>query len=140
MKIKLAEGATAPTRATDGSAGYDLYTMREETVFANDMPTSVDTGVAMQIPQGYVGLVFPRSGLAIREGVVLRNTVGVIDSDYRGNIILNLVTDDGFVVELEKGQRVAQLVLVPISTPELEVVDELGGTVRGAGGFGSTGA
>lgn len=140
MKIKIAPGATKPTRATDGSAGYDLYTMREECVFAGDMPAPVDTGVAVQIPEGYVGLVFPRSGLAIRDGVVLRNTVGVIDSDYRGNIILNLVTDEGFAVDLKAGQRVAQLVLVPILTPELEVVDELDETTRGHGGFGSTGA
>ena len=99
----------------------------------------VHTGLSFEIPEGCVGLIFARSGLASKRGLAPANKVGVIDSDYRGEIIIGLVNhfEESYVIE--PGDRVAQLVIMPVFTPETEVVSELSGTVRGEGGFGSTG-
>lgn len=138
MKIKLSPGATAPTRATGGSAGYDLYSA-ESLHLAGGERALVSTGVSIAVPTGYVGLLFARSGMAWN-GVNLGNSVGVIDSDYTGEIKVMLNNYDLDTKLISAGQRVAQLVLVPIITPELEVVDELDETGRADGAFGSTGA
>lgn len=140
MQIKLAPGAIAPKRATDGSAGYDLHLLHKTTLTGFGRYSMAQTGVHVAIPEGYVGLVFPRSSAAIKRGITLKNSVGVIDSDYRGEIKLALQTRHPHApVELERGERIAQLVIVPAHTPELEVVDELPETARAEGGFGSTG-
>lgn len=144
MKIKLQDGAIAPTRATEESAGYDLFSNEPEIDGCNELGVgdwkTFRTGVSAAIPPGYVGLVFPRSGLSTKHGIVLRNAVGVIDSDYTGEIMVALHNDgEHETYTVNRGDRVAQLVIVPIITPDLEVVDELGETARGAGGFGSTG-
>lgn len=137
MKIKLAPGATAPTRATDGSAGYDLYST-ESLHLEGGQRALVSTGVSIAVPTGYVGLLFARYGMAW-SGVNLGNSVGVIDSDYTGEIKVMLNNYDLDTKLIGSGQLVAQLVLVPIITPELEVVDALDETGRADGAFGSTG-
>lgn len=141
MKYMLAPGATAPTRATEGSAGYDLSVYFEEPddfeIIASREATTVRTGVSVAIPDGHVGLVYVRSSLGVK-GVVLANGTGVIDSDYRGEILLKL-TALKHPVAIDDGDRIAQLVITPILTPELEQVETLDTTERGTGGFGSTG-
>lgn len=142
MKYMLAPGATAPTRATEGSAGYDLtahlpgHGHRAKFVHPHGV-TVMHTGVSVAIPTGYVGLVYVRSSLGAR-GLMLANGTGVIDSDYRGEIILKLTSHQGGI-NIGHGERIAQLVIVPILTPELEQADCLDETGRGTGGFGSTG-
>lgn len=141
MKYTLAPGATAPTRATEGSAGYDLAAYFEGSddfdIIVNREAVTVRTGVSVAIPNGHVGLVYMRSSLGVK-GVVLANGTGVIDSDYRGEILLKLATLK-YPVAIDHGERIAQLVIVPILTPELEQVQTLDETERGTGGFGSTG-
>ena len=141
MKYTLAPGATAPARATEGSAGYDLSVYFEEPddfdIIVNREATTVRTGVSVAIPNGHVGLVYVRPSLGVK-GVVLANGTGVIDSDYRGEILLKLVALK-YPVALDHGDRIAQLVIVPILTPELEQAETLDETERGTGGFGSTG-
>ena len=135
LRITLAPGATAPTRGTPGSAGLDLCAL--EGVALRDSPTMVRTGVSVEIPEGWVGLVAVRSSVG-RRGIVLSNSVAVIDADYRGEILLSLrATRYGEIVGI--GERIAQLVIVPCFTGGVEVVDALSPTVRADGGFGSTG-
>ena len=128
MKYTLAPGATAPTRATEGSAGYDLAayipkrTRQVKFVQLRGL-TVIRTGVSVAIPTGYVGLVYVRSSLGAR-GLMLTHGTGVIDSDYRGEIILKLTSYQG-TIEINHGDRIAQLVIVPIFTPELEQVETL---------------
>lgn len=141
MHIKLAPGATAPKQATPGSAGYDLHAHIEDNIpfaITHKKTQTIHTGVSVAIPEGYVGLITPRSSLGKR-GLALANTVGVIDSDYRGEILLVVTNHSEKPVNVRQGDRIAQLLLVPVFNPALEVVDELPGTVRGLGGFGSTG-
>lgn len=134
-----------PGYATPGSAAIDLVACVPEAVCISGCRNGdrnrlmVPTGIAVEIPEGYVGLLFPRSGLATKHGLQLQNCVGVIDSDYRGEIKAALVNtrEQGFM--LEPGMRVAQLAIMPVVQPILVPVDELGETGRGAGGFGSTG-
>ena len=140
MKYTLAPGATAPIRATEGSAGYDLAVYNPERSWYSFNPgrvTEVRTGVSMAIPTGYVGLVYVRSSLGA-QGLMLTNGTGVIDSDYRGEIILKLTSHQEYL-DIDNGDRIAQIVITPIITPELEQVQTLDETQRGAGGFGSTG-
>ena len=140
MKYTLAPGATAPTRATEGSAGYDLSAYIPERKWCSFYPgkvTEVRTGVSLAIPEGHVGLVYVRSSLGA-QGLMLANGTGVIDSDYRGEILLKLVARK-HPVAIDHGDRIAQIVIAPIITPELEQVETLDDTVRGTGGFGSTG-
>lgn len=135
---KVAEGIDMPTYAHDGDAGLDLRIT--ETVTLEPMQKCVvGCGLAVEIPSGCVGLVFPRSGLAAKQGITLSNSVGVIDSGYRGEVCAALINQSYETVTLEAGTRVCQLVVMPYVPCELVPVDELSDTERGAGGFGSTG-
>ena len=143
LKIRLTDKTLMPTRANPNDAGLDLRAS-ESKLIRSATPTLIDTGVSVQIPKNHVGLVFSRSGLA-KHGITLSNSVGVIDSDYRGNIMLSMIcnVDNDRDVFINKGDRIAQLVVVPIVLPEVQVVDEDDeewlNTARGTGGFGSTG-
>ena len=136
---RLDARATLPTRAYAGDAGLDLYAL-EEGVIAPGQRGSVRTGIAVEIPDGQAGLVLPRSGLAARHGIALVNAPGLIDSGYRGEIrVLLLNTDPSAPFEIASGDRIAQLVLVKVQTPQVEEVEDLAISDRGAGGFGSSG-
>jgi dUTP pyrophosphatase len=136
---RLAPEARAPARAHDGDAGYDLHAAEAATL-APGARASVGTGIAVAIPDGHAGLVLPRSGLAARHGIALVNAPGLIDSGYRGEVrVLLLNTDREQPFEIAVGDRIAQLVLVRVETPEPLESDALDDTARGAGGFGSTG-
>lgn len=141
MKIKtLTDTATIPTRATVGSAGYDLYTDNDQDIWiAPGETVMIGTGLAMAIPCGWGGFIYCRSGLSTKEGITLANCTAVIDSDYRGEVkvpLRNLSDEARCIIP---HQRVAQLVIMPYLPVTLEEVDELDETDRGAGGFGSTG-
>lgn len=138
LKVKLTDGAALPRHAKEGDAGLDL-TSRQTVEIAPQGTVMVGTGVACEIPEGHVGLVFPRSGLASRRGVNLANNVGVVDSGYRGEIKLPLYNAGHDVAVVECGERCAQLVIVPFATCECVEVSELSETERGEGGFGSSG-
>lgn len=139
VNIKLLnDEATLPTRGTDGAAGFDIYAS-EAAMIVRGRTTLVPTGVAMEIPEGFGGFVFPRSGLATKAGVRLSNCVAVIDSDYRGELKIPLVVDCGGGYPVEKGDRIAQIVFMPYLKAKLNVVEDLSETERGTGGFGSTG-
>ena len=144
MKInikKLCENAIVPTYGSQYSAGADLYAAIDSPVSINPGETYlVKTGIAMEIPTGYVGLVFARSGLASKRGLAPANKVGVIDSDYRGEIMVALHNHSNTMQTIEAGERIAQISFVPFYAAEFDVCDELSETVRGAGGFGSTGS
>jgi len=136
---RLSEAAQPPAPAHPGDAGYDLRAA-EPVRLAPGERASVGTGVALEIPEGHAGLVLPRSGLAARHGIALVNAPGLIDSGYRGEVrVLLLNTDREEPFDVEVGDRIAQLVLVAYAAPALEEVDGLADSVRGAGGFGSTG-
>lgn len=136
---KLNDEATLPTRAHDDDAGLDLYAAEEARIPCGAR-ASVGTGLAVAIPEGLAGLVLPRSGLALKHGVTLVNTPGLIDPGYRGEIrILLLNTDQESEYQCTPGDRIAQLVLVPFSTMGPLLAKELDSSSRGAGGFGSSG-
>lgn len=137
---KLNENAIIPTYGTEFSAGADLYTCMESTVTINPGETSfIKTGIALEVPVGYAGLIYARSGLACKKGLAPANKVGVIDADYRGEIMVALHNHSNEAVNVEPGERIAQLVITPFLTAIFNEVDELSDTVRGEGGFGSTG-
>jgi len=137
---RLTDGATPPSRAHPGDAGYDLYAA-EALTLAPGARGSVGTGIAVEIPDGWAGLVLPRSGLAARHGITLTNAPGLIDAGYRGELrVLLLNTDRSEAFGIEAGDRIAQLMLVRHEAPELEEVASLEESVRGLGGFGSTGS
>jgi dUTP pyrophosphatase len=140
MKIKLSHpDARIPERATDGSAGYDLYSTRDVCIWPGDKQM-IDTGVCIEIPRYVFGLVCSRSGLGAKYGITLVNGVGVIDSDYRGSIKMPLINLGKKQHWIRKGDRIGQIVFLPCFAAEkFEVVQELAETDRGAGGFGSTG-
>ena len=138
LRVKLEDGAPLPVHAKPGDAGLDL-TSREAVDLWPGCGANVSTGVSVEIPAGYVGLVFPRSGLAGKHGVTLRNAVGVIDSGYRGVIRAPLYCNGERPYRVERGERIAQLVLAKHEKIDWEEVSELGATERGEGGFGSTG-
>ena len=142
IKIKkLSEEAIVPTYGTDFSAGADLYMLPGASVTVNPHETvMIHTGLAMEIPEGYAGLIFARSGLASKRGLAPANKVGVVDSDYRGEIMVALHNHGSEPKTIENGERIAQIVLVPYLAAEFDEVDELSDTVRGEGGFGSTGS
>jgi len=128
-----------PSRAYAGDAGLDLHAL-EPTVLAPAERASIPTGIAVEIPEGYAGLVLPRSGLAARHGIALVNAPGLIDSGYRGEIrVLLLNTDQAHAHDIAPGDRIAQLMVIRHETPAVLEVDELAGSDRGAGGFGSSG-
>lgn len=137
---KLREGAMLPKRETVGSAGYDLCCLTEEaiTVLPNERKL-IPTGIAIEIPECTVGLVYSRSGLSLKHGIHMANDVGVIDSDYRGELKVPIHNRSDVPYTINCCDRIAQLVVTPILTPEVEEVNELSETVRGEGGFGSTG-
>ena len=141
MKWKrLHKEAQAPERQTPGSAGYDLWACVEAPVTLEPGEGySFPTGLAAEIPQGHVGLVFCRSGLGVKHGISLPNCVGVIDSDYRGELVVPLRNFGDGAYTIQPGERIAQLVIVPVALPRLEEARELSSTQRGTGGFGSTG-
>lgn len=136
---RLNEQATLPTRAHAGDAGLDLYAVESARIEPGER-AMVGTGVAVEIPEGHAGLVLPRSGLAARHGIALVNAPGLIDSGYRGELrILLINTDPAEPFAIERGDRIAQLLVTPISEVEAVEVDELESSARGAAGFGSTG-
>ena len=135
---KLTPMAFTPTRATPKSAGYDLYSPYEITVPKNGGRICIATDLAFQIPDGYYIRLASRSGLALKRRVDVK--AGVLDGDYRGNVGVVLKNDSRDVdFTVERGHRIAQAILTKIDTPELEEVDEFEDTIRGSGGFGSTG-
>jgi dUTP pyrophosphatase len=136
---KLSEKATLPTRAHDSDAGLDLYAA-ESARLVPGARVSVGTGLAMAVPEGLAGLVLPRSGLALKHGVTLVNSPGLIDPGYRGEVrVVLLNTDQTIDFQCKPGDRIAQLLLVPIATASPTRADALDDTLRGAGGFGSSG-
>ena len=136
---RLHEDARPPARAHPGDAGYDLHSAESAALEPGER-ASVGTGLTLAIPEGLAGLVLPRSGLAMRHGVALVNAPGLIDSGYRGELrVLLLNTDRHESFEVGVGDRIAQLVLVALAGPELREVESLEESVRGLGGFGSTG-
>ena len=142
LKIKrLNENAILPERASAGAAGMDLHAcISSPVIIAPRELVRIPTGLAIALPdENTVALIFARSGLGIKHGVSLSNAVGVIDSDYRGEVIVGLHNQSQEAFTVNPGDRVAQLVLLPVFTPGIEVCEELDETGRGAGGFGSTG-
>ena len=143
MKIKvkkLTPEAVMPTLGSRFAAGADLYSAENgDVVIAPGETKFIGTGLAVEIPEGYVGLVYARSGLACKRGLAPANIVGVIDSDYRGVIKVALLYHGKEPQTLEKGERIAQMVIAPYLSVSYEEADELSDTERGEGGFGSTG-
>ncbi len=141
MKVavkKLHKDAVLPSLGSAYAAGADLYSV-EEITLAPGQTALVHTGLAMEIPVGYGGFIFARSGLATKRGLAPANKVGVIDADYRGEIMVALHNHGATAQTVEKGERVAQLVLMPYLSAEYFETDELSETDRGDGGFGSSG-
>ena len=137
---KLSPKAILPTYGSVEAAGADLYACLDEAVTINPGETyMVHTGLAMEIPAGYAGLIYPRSGLASKRGLAPANKVGVVDPDYRGEFMVALHNHSLTAQTIEPGERIAQLVITPFITANFELTDELSETVRGEGGFGSTG-
>lgn len=143
MKVsvkKLRPEAKLPTYGSEFAAGADLYACLDEAVTIQPQETrKIPTGIAMEIPMGYVGLVYGRSGLACKLNLAPANKVGVVDCDYRGELLVFLHNHGTVPQTVEPGERVAQIVLTPYLTADYFETDELSETVRGSGGFGSTG-
>ena len=141
MKIKkLNDRAIVPTYGSEFSAGADLYSCEEsDAVIGVGETRLIHTGIALEIPSGYVGLIYARSGLATKRGLAPANKVGVIDSDYRGEIMVALHNHGSLPQTIGHDERIAQMVIAPFLKAEYELTEELGDTVRGEGGFGSTG-
>lgn len=137
--VRLNEKAHTPTYGSDYAAGADLYSAEAEITIEAGETRLVHTGIAMEIPEGYAGLIYARSGIATKRGLAPANKVGVIDSDYRGEIMVALHNHSNSAQTIAEGERIAQLVIAPFLTVQYEEADELSDTVRGAGGFGSTG-
>ena len=136
----LRQGAKLPTYGSAEAAGADLYACLDAPVTVEPGKTAfVPTGFAMEVPKGCAGLIYARSGLACKRGLAPANKVGVIDSDYRGEVIVAIHNHSDIAQTVESGERIAQLVITPVFTPGFCQVDELNDTTRGAGGFGSTG-
>lgn len=141
MKIKIKKlepDAIIPTKGSDAAAGVDLYAPRALAIHPGSNGV-INTGLAIEIPDGYFGAIFARSGMATRKGLRPANCVGVIDSDYRGEIIVVLHNDTDIIRPVQEGDRIAQLIILPYEKIEFSEVEELTDTHRGDGGFGSTG-
>ena len=138
---KLDRRATLPTYGSPQAAGADLYALidGESLVIGAGETVLVGTGLSVEIPEGYVGLIYARSGLATKKGLAPANKVGVIDADYRGEIKVALYNQSGKEQTILAGERIAQFVIAPYLTAQFEESDTLSDTARGAGGFGSTG-
>lgn len=140
LKIVCPDPQLMPTRAHPHDAGLDLRCAHKLGIALQPGERQlVDTGVAVNIPAGYVGLVHPRSGHAYNYGVTVNNAPGTIDAGFIGNVLVNLINHGSETVELEYGERIAQLLVQRVELPELEVVDSLDATARGTAGHGSTG-
>ena len=143
QKVKISilrPEAVVPAYQSEKAAGADLYAAVSENIIIEPNKTAlIPTGIAMEIPEGFVGLIYARSGLALKKGLAPANKVGVIDSDYRGEIMVALHNHSSEAAEVEKGDRIAQIVLTPYLTADFEVTEALSETERAAGGFGSTG-
>lgn len=138
---KLNANAQIPTFGSEFAAGFDLYACNTEPIaIPAGETTLIHTGLAMEIPEGYGGFVYARSGLATKRGLAPANKVGVIDADYRGEIMVALHNQSSAPQEVAAGERIAQMVIAPFLKVNFNQVDELSDTVRGAGGFGSTGS
>lgn len=137
---KLNDNAIKPTYGTEFAAGADLYACEggEVTIAAGETKL-IHTGLSLEIPEGYAGLIYARSGIATKRGLAPANKVGVIDSDYRGEIMVSLHNHSGEAQSIADGERIAQLVITPFLKVEYTETDTLSDTVRGEGGFGSTG-
>lgn len=139
MKIKkLVPEAILPTYGSEDAAGMDLYAVSGAEIVPGET-AMISTGIAAEIPKGYVGLVFARSGLACKQGLAPANKVGVIDADYRGEIKVALHNHSAEIRKVNPGDRVAQMAILPYLKVDIEEAAELSDTDRGAGGFGSTG-
>ena len=137
---KLNEKATLPTYGSPEAAGADLYACLDAPVTIEAGETAfIPTGLAMEVPKGCAGLIYARSSLGTKRGLAPANKVGVIDSDYRGEIIVALHNHSGEAQCVENAERVAQMVITPVLQPMYEIAEELSDTVRSGGGFGSTG-
>ena len=137
---KLCDKATLPVYASEYAAGADLYACLDEPVTIEPNETKlIKTGLSMAIPEGLAGLIYARSGLASKRGLAPANKVGVIDSDYRGEVMVALHNHGTTPQTVEHGERIAQLVLAPVINASFNIVDDLDSTARGEGGFGSTG-
>ena len=141
IRVKiLRPGATLPAYGTAEAAGADLTACLEAPITIEPGQTAfIPTGIALEVPVGCAGLVYARSGMACKQGLAPANKVGVIDSDYRGEIMVALHNHSGSARSIEPGQRIAQLLITPVLTPAYEEVATLSDTARDAGGFGSTG-
>lgn len=141
IRVKLLrDGAKLPTYGSLEAAGADLYAcLTEPVTIGSGQTVFIPTGIAMEVPVGCAGLVYARSGLACKRGLAPANKVGVIDSDYRGEVIVALHNHSTNPQTIENGERIAQMVITPVLTPAYEVSDELSNTERSGGGFGSTG-
>lgn len=141
VNIKLLnKNAKTPTRGSEYAAGYDLYAATAETVTIAPHSTSkIGTGICAELPEGTFGAIFARSGLATKQSLRPANCVGVVDQDYRGEIIVALHNDSDVEKTISAGERIAQLVVLPYTPVNFSIVEELSSTDRGSGGFGSTG-
>ena len=141
IRVKiLRQGAHLPTYGSVEAAGADLYAcLEEDMTVAAGKTVFVPTGIALEVPQGCAGLIYARSGLACKRGLALANKVGVVDSDYRGEIMVALHNHGTEPQTVANGERVAQFVITPVLTPAYEIAEELSDTARNQGGFGSTG-
>jgi dUTP pyrophosphatase len=140
IKIKqLSASAVMPVYATAGAACFDIATVDDNVDIRPGAWAVLGTDLAFEIPPGHVMMVYSRSGHGFKNGVRLANSVGVIDSDYRGELKIKLHNDSSRVFSVNRGDRIAQAMIVPVSQVTFETADELGATDRGAGGFGSTG-
>lgn len=140
VKIKkLNDKATIPTYGSPYSAGADLYSAIDDITIEPHTTTLIKTGIALEIPVGFVGLIYARSGLASKKGLAPANKVGVIDCDYRGEVMVALHNHSNIPQVVASGERIAQLVITPYVVANFEESNELSETVRGEGGFGSTG-
>ena len=138
---KLRENAVVPTYGSEFAAGADLYAAVEESVTIAPAETKlIPTGIAMEIPVGYAGFIYARSGLASKKGLAPANKVGVVDADYRGEVMVALHNHGTAEQTIEMGERIAQMVIAPFITANFIESETLEDTVRGAGGFGSTGS
>lgn len=137
---KLSPTATTPTKGSQEAAGYDLYADTPNNIFIKPGEIrTIKTGISVEIPPGYFGGVYARSGMSTNRGLTLINGVGVVDSDYRGGICVPLINLSGYTQMIKAHERVGQLVIQPVADARLYEVTELSETERGSGGFGSTG-
>ena len=141
VRVKiLKEGAKLPTYGSAQAAGADLYACLTEAItIAPGETVFIPTGIALEVPVGCAGLIYARSGLACKRGLAPANKVGVVDSDYRGEILVALHNHGKSSQTVENGERIAQFVIAPVLTPVYEMAEELSDTARNQGGFGSTG-